>query len=277
MAGRTSYDPGRGSQNVNAYPTAEEQANQANLEREKEIRKILDEVTEMYSPGGSFMSGQEGQITRQKEKDLASSTQALISSGLYGSTMTAGLPKKWEEEVGMPQRARLEDIRTQAYSGALGQKAGFIERIEDRAPDQGLMADLYAQGASAPSYGNEPLSDWMDAFSGGGMSGNYFSGGNVSKAPAKQTSSYNPLMSAPNNSQESYWAKQQKERDAWQRAHDERQANKSGEVYEQARGTDQYGSFYMMSDGSIVRNDDPTIGGVKRISGKSPKGKKSVV
>jgi len=138
--------------------SATEQANQANLKREEEIRGLLDTVIGTYAPGGSYMQGVEAMLERQKKQYLGSATQNLISSGLYGSTMMAGLPKKFEEEIGMPTRAKLEDVRTQAYTGALGQKASFIEGIQNIAPDYGTLAQLTAQASSVP----EPsLSDWL--------------------------------------------------------------------------------------------------------------------
>ena len=130
---------------------ANETAQEANLRRENEIRSLYDDIIAMYSPGGSFGAGTEAEIESQKRQYLGSATQSLISSGLYGSTMTAGLPKKFEEEVGMPARAKLEDLRFQQLSNALGQKAGFVERIEDQYPSYGLMANLQQGASSAPT------------------------------------------------------------------------------------------------------------------------------
>ena len=135
-----------------------DQANQANFDREQEIRQLLDEVIGTYSPGGSFGAGTEAMIDRQKTKAIGQGTQSLISSGLYGSTMTAGLGTAFEEDVAMPTRLKLEDLRTQKYSDALGQKAGFIEGIENQSPSYETMANLTSQANSAPQ---ESLSDWL--------------------------------------------------------------------------------------------------------------------
>jgi len=147
--GVTSHDKPQGS--------AFEQANQAALKRETEIRSLLDTIVSTYAPGGSYQKGMEAMLERQKQQYLGSATQNLISSGLYGSTMTAGLPGKFEEEIGMPTRAKLEDVRTQAYTGALGQKAGFIERIEDITPSFETIANLTARAQQPESS----LSDWL--------------------------------------------------------------------------------------------------------------------
>lgn len=121
-------------------------ANAKAAARETEIRGLLDQVVSTYAPGGSYMQGQEAMLERTKKQTLAQGTQGLISSGLYGSTMTAGLPGRFEEEIGVPTRARLEDIRTDAYTKALSGKAGFIESITESVPDFGMMAQLTAQG-----------------------------------------------------------------------------------------------------------------------------------
>jgi hypothetical protein len=144
--------------------SAIDRANEAAFEREQEIRALFDEIIGTYAPGGSFGAGTEAMINRQKSQDLAKSTQSLISSGLYGSTMTAGLGTAWEESVGMPSRMKLEDLRTQRYTDALTGKAGFIEGIQDESPSFETIANLTAQASSAP----EPsLSDWLGQTFGG--------------------------------------------------------------------------------------------------------------
>jgi len=137
--------------------SAFEQANQAALKRETEIRGLLDQIIGTYAPGGAYLKGSEAMLEREKQKYLGSATQNLISSGLYGTTMTAGLPKKWEEEVGIPSRLKLEDLRTQAYTGALGQKADFINQIQENVPSYETIANLTAKSQTA-----EPsLSQWL--------------------------------------------------------------------------------------------------------------------
>ena len=120
-------------------------ARKANLSREREIRGYYDEMVGMYAPGGGFGAGYQAQLERTKTKDVARGTQQLISSGLYGTTTAAGLGKSWEEDVGAPARLRLEDLRKQKYSDILGQKASFVERIQDLYPDYGLIAGLKSQ------------------------------------------------------------------------------------------------------------------------------------
>ena len=126
--------------------------NAANKEREKEIRGIMDEIIQMYQPGGAYGAGTEAMLNRQKQKDIASATGSLVSSGLFGTTLTAGLPKKWEEEIGVPSRMKLEDVRYGALTSALQAKAQFIENIQNEFPDYGMLSQLYAQGAATPTF-----------------------------------------------------------------------------------------------------------------------------
>jgi len=151
-----------------AKKTATERANEAAAKRESEVRGLLDEIVGMYAPGGDFGAGYEAELARTKTQDLARGTQALISSGLYGTTMAAGLGTAWEEAVGAPSRLKLEDVRTQRYAEALGQKAGFIERIEDVSPSFELMAGLEQQAAAVPK---QSLEDWLSETFGGGGGG----------------------------------------------------------------------------------------------------------
>lgn len=135
---------------VNIFQQLEEEHRARTQERETEVRGLYDQIIGQYQPDGGFGAGTEAMIGRQKQQYLGSATQNLISSGMFGSTMTAGLGKKFEEEVGMPTRLKLEDLRYDRLSQAMGEKAGFVERIEDRIPSYGEIAQLSAQ--STPSY-----------------------------------------------------------------------------------------------------------------------------
>ena len=116
--------------------------NTANKKREDEIRKILDEIIGIYRQGGSFGKGVEAQLERERTKTVASGTQSLVSSGLYNTTQMAGLSGKFAEEVAAPTRMKLEDLRMDKLSSALGQKAKFVEGIENQQPDYKLLASL---------------------------------------------------------------------------------------------------------------------------------------
>jgi len=126
-------------------------ARRANEQRYAQAMSIYDEIIKRYQPGGTFGKAALGQLETQKVRDVGRETQQMISSGLYGTTTTAGLPTKWEAEVGAPSRLRLEDIMMQRLSQAQIGKAGFIERREDVYPDVGAYAGYAAQAARAPA------------------------------------------------------------------------------------------------------------------------------
>jgi len=78
-----------------------------------------------YTPGGGFGAGTEAALERGRVKAMASGMQGLISAGLAGTTMAGTLGKRYEEEVGVPTRARVEEQRAQALSGIEMAQAGM--------------------------------------------------------------------------------------------------------------------------------------------------------
>lgn len=124
---------------------ATERTNAANKKREDEIRSMMDEVIGMYRQGGAFGQGVEAQLGRERTQTLATGGQSLISSGMYNTTGLAGLSTQFAENVAMPTRMKLEDLRMEKLQGALGQKASFVESITDQSPDYRLLAELMAK------------------------------------------------------------------------------------------------------------------------------------
>lgn len=137
------------------------EAKRANEMRYGQAMSIYDEIIKRYQPGGGFGKAALGLLEKQKTRDVGGQTQQMISSGLYGTTTTAGLPSKWEAEVGAPSRLRLEDIMMERLSQAQVGKAGFIERREDEYPDVGAAAGYAGQMAQAQAtrYGAEMASE----------------------------------------------------------------------------------------------------------------------
>jgi hypothetical protein len=117
--------------------------------RENEVRSILDEIIRMYGPEGSYGQSQLTMIEQQKSKDIAAAQQSLVSSGLYGTTLTAGLPSKWEQEVGMPARQKLEDLKAEKLASAKAAKAQFITDIQETPIDYSLLTQLLTAGYGA--------------------------------------------------------------------------------------------------------------------------------
>ena len=132
------------------FQQQQEAARLMNEQRYQEALELYSQMIEQYEPGGAFGAGYEAQLARTKTQDVAAGQQALVSGGLFGTTITAGLPKKWEEEVGQPARLKLEDVRMGRYAEAMEKKAGLIERREDIGPDYALIAQLSAQAAARP-------------------------------------------------------------------------------------------------------------------------------
>lgn len=79
-------------------------------------RTALQRAMAQYAPGGGFGKGIEAGLERGRTKALASGMQSLVSTGLAGTTMAAGLGKKYEEEVAAPTRLRLESMRAERIS-----------------------------------------------------------------------------------------------------------------------------------------------------------------
>ena len=112
---------------------------------EQSITDLLDSVIARYQPGGAYGEAALGTLETRKKKTLASQRQSLTSSGLSGTTVSAGLGKKFEEDIGTPTRLGIEETRVGALTQAMQAKAGFMERGQAR-QDQ-LLKDAYERFA----------------------------------------------------------------------------------------------------------------------------------
>ena len=83
----------------------------------------LQRAMAYYAPGGGYGKGVEAGLERGRVKAVATGAQSLVSAGLAGTTTIAGLGKRYEEEVAMPARARVEETRAGAISGLEAMKA----------------------------------------------------------------------------------------------------------------------------------------------------------
>ena len=120
------------------------EAKAANEARYKQGMGMWGDIAGLYAPGGEFGKGAEAKYERGRTRNLAEGQQQLISSGLSGTTIAAGLPKKYEEEDGTPFKLQLQDLQTSRYADALKGKAGFLERRTDAYPDMSGMLRLFA-------------------------------------------------------------------------------------------------------------------------------------
>lgn len=113
-----------------------------------EAESALQRAMEYYQEGGGYGRGVEAGLERGRVKAVAGGTQALVSAGLAGTTMPAGLGKKYEEEVAMPARARVEETRAGAISGLEAMKAQIIQGATESARSRALQEYLAQLQAS---------------------------------------------------------------------------------------------------------------------------------
>jgi hypothetical protein len=132
---------------------AAKKAKQANEQRYEQGMGIFDEIIQRYQPGGEYGKGAMALYEQGKSQAMAQGMQNLVSSGLSNTTVAAGLPMKYEQEVGTPFRMQLEDRRMDALTQAQIGKTGFIERRQDVYPDANLYAGLQTQASSGGGGG----------------------------------------------------------------------------------------------------------------------------
>ncbi len=102
----------------------------------------LEKAMAFYREGGGYGKGVEAGLERGRVKAVAGGMQGLVSAGLAGTTMMGGLGKKYEEEVAMPARARVEETRAQAISGLETLKAQIIQGATEAARTRALQTYL---------------------------------------------------------------------------------------------------------------------------------------
>ena len=146
----TSYRNKHGGLSQSEYEMqqAAQQAKQANEQRYSQGMEIFDEIINRYQPGGSYGQGAMAQYETGKSQAMAQGMQNLVSSGLANTTVAAGLPVKYEQEVGTPFRLQLEDMRMNALTQAQLGKSNWIQQRQDVYPDANLYANLQKQASS---------------------------------------------------------------------------------------------------------------------------------
>ncbi len=108
----------------------------------KAVLKLFAEAKELYAPEGEFMAGTEAAISRGAKRSVASGVQQLASAGLGGTSIVGGLGKKYEEEVGMPTRARATTARLGALAGLLQAEAGAELQMAGRTTTQEIPTPM---------------------------------------------------------------------------------------------------------------------------------------
>lgn len=108
----------------------------------KKARTAWEQAIAGYGPEGGYGKGVEAGLKRGKTQAVASGMQSLVSAGLAGTTMAAGIGKKYEEEVATPARARVEETRAIAIANLKAALAGAEQRGYETAEDRALRERL---------------------------------------------------------------------------------------------------------------------------------------
>ena len=129
-----------------------------------QARAAIQRAMKEYAPGGGFGKGVEAGLERGRTQATSSGMQNLVSAGLAGTTMAAGLGKKYEEEVAAPTRARVEDIRSERISA--------LETILAQMEQGGYQAAVGRQFQAGQSALNrlmqpQPTNPYMQNLGGG--------------------------------------------------------------------------------------------------------------
>ena len=122
------------------YKKMEAEAKAKNVAREKEIRGIYTDILNAISGSeSSLRAAGLADIERQAGQLVGQETQQMISSGLYGTTTAAAIPRNVATSFTRPSRLKLEDLlATRKREAQLG-LAGFVERIETPYPDYNAL------------------------------------------------------------------------------------------------------------------------------------------
>lgn len=125
--------------------------------------KLFEQAMAKYKPGGSFGKAQEALLARAKKKSLARGYQSAVSAGLGGTSVPDAQGAKFEEEVGAPTRAQLEDTRTQRLNELMMAQAGHSANMEmaQFQAGQNQPNSWGMNSGSAPSYDTPALSRAM--------------------------------------------------------------------------------------------------------------------
>lgn len=128
---------------LSSYLRAAEQARSRTESRLAEAKALADRNIKLWEgPESEYMQGVQSALARERTKYLATGTQALAQSGLFNTSMRAGLGGRFAEEVAAPTLSQAQARQMELLSQALMQKAGILASVEDIGPDPALIASL---------------------------------------------------------------------------------------------------------------------------------------
>jgi hypothetical protein len=99
---------------------------------DNDITKALDKVLQTYKAGGEYAQQRGEQLKGEERRYTAGAQQGLVSRGLSGTTVAAGIPAAFEQEVAAPYRTQTEMLRSGQEMQGLIAKAGFLESATQR-------------------------------------------------------------------------------------------------------------------------------------------------
>ncbi len=106
----------------------------------------FEKAIAQYAPEGGFGKGVEAGLERGRVKSIASGTQAMVSAGLAGTSVPAGLGKKYEEEIAAPTRAGVESERSQRLSSLYANYAGMEQGAYESSQNRSLQLAMQSYG-----------------------------------------------------------------------------------------------------------------------------------
>lgn len=119
-----------------------------------EVMDLFSKAMERYQPGGQFGRRELALLGRAKKKSLAKGYQSAVSAGLGGTSVPEAMGVKFEEEVGAPTRAGLEDVRSQRLNELLMSKAGYLGGLSGQ---KTTATTISKQQAPQTQFGGLPI------------------------------------------------------------------------------------------------------------------------
>jgi hypothetical protein len=115
------------------FQQAQATARSRNQARLNQATALYDSIIAQFSGGENspLMTSVNKQLEIGGRKAVSQGMQALVNSGLSGSSVASGLGTKYEEEVAAPTRLNALDTIAQRLANAQMAKAGLLERVED--------------------------------------------------------------------------------------------------------------------------------------------------
>lgn len=138
---RTTYWPGG-----NPYYTGPKRAAGGSLSAAAQL--AFNKSLNQYAPGGAYGKGVESALERGRTKAVASGQQSLVSAGLAGTSLMAAPGQRFEEEVAMPTRAKVEETR----AGRLSEIYAMMANMQQQAFESEQERNLRSLSMSQPNY-----------------------------------------------------------------------------------------------------------------------------